>query len=81
MKDEGPYVIEWVAHHLALGFTDLMVYTNDCSDGTDAILKRLEELDVGVHHRENIIKEGMKPHPSMLKASVNEELIINSDWL
>ena len=81
MKDEGPYVIEWVAHHLALGFTDLLVYTNDCSDGTDAILKRLEEMDVGVHHRENIIKEGMKPHPSMLKASVSEELIINSDWL
>ena len=81
MKDEGPYVIEWVAHHLALGFTDLMVYTNDCSDGTDAILKRLEEMDVGVHHRKNVIKEGMKPHPSMLKASVNEELIINSDWL
>ena len=81
MKDEGPYVIEWVAHHLALGFTDLLVYTNDCSDGTDAILKRLEEMDVGVHHRENIIKEGMKPHPSMLKASVHEELIINSDWL
>ena len=28
MKDEGPFVIEWVAHHLAVGFTDLVVYTN-----------------------------------------------------
>ena len=42
MKDEGPYVVEWVAHHLAVGFTDVMVYTNDCSDGTDTILKHLE---------------------------------------
>ena len=81
MKDEGPTVVEWVAHHLAVGFTEVMVYTNDCSDGTDLLLKRLEALDIGVHHRENVIPEGMKPHPSMLKSAVEEELVLNSDWL
>lgn len=81
MKDEGPYVIEWVAHHLALGFTELMVYTNDCSDGTDLILRRMEQLGIGVHHRDNVIPEGMKPHPSMLKSAAEEALIVNSDWL
>jgi hypothetical protein len=81
MKDEGPFVVEWVAHHLAVGFTDLMVYTNDCSDGTDTLLQRLEALEIGVHHRENLIPDGMKPHPSMLKAAVDEALIVNSDWL
>ena len=75
MKDEGPYVVEWVAHHLAIGFTQVMVYTNDCSDGTDTILKRLEALDIGVYHRENVIPEGMKPHPSMLKLAADEELV------
>ncbi len=81
MKDEGPYVVEWVAHHLAVGFTDVMVYTNDCSDGTDTILKHLETLDIGVYHRENVIPEGMKPHPSMLKLAADEELVQNSAWL
>ena len=81
MKDEGPFVVEWVAHHLAVGFTGMMVYTNDCSDGTDTLLKRLEALGIGVHHRENVIPEGMKPHPSMLKLAAGEEVIINSDWL
>jgi hypothetical protein len=81
MKDEGPFVVEWVAHHLALGFTELMVYTNDCSDGTDTLLKRLDAMDIGVHHRENVIPEGMKPHPSMLKSAVGEPLILDSDWL
>ncbi|MDZ4086213.1 MAG: glycosyltransferase family 2 protein [Tabrizicola sp.] len=81
MKDEGPFVVEWVAHHLALGFTELMVYTNDCSDGTDTLLKRLEAMDTGVHHRENVIPKGMKPHPSMLKAAAEEPLIVNSDWV
>ena len=81
MKDEGPFVVEWVAHHLAIGFTEVMVYTNDCSDGTDALLKRLEALNIGVHHRENVIPEGMKPHPSMLKLAAEEEIVVNSDWL
>lgn len=81
MKDEGPFVVEWVAHHLAVGFTEVMVYTNDCSDGTDLILKRLEALGIGVHHRDNIIPTGMKPHPSMLKAAHDEELVRASDWL
>ena len=81
MKDEGPGVVEWVAHHLAVGFTEVMVYTNDCSDGTDDILKRLQALDIGVHHRENVIPAGLKPHPSMLKLAVEEKLVIASDWL
>jgi len=81
MKDEGPFVVEWVAHHLAIGFTDVVIYTNDCSDGTDTLLKRLQALDIGVHHKENVIPEGIKPHPSMLKLAGDEGLIINSDWL
>jgi hypothetical protein len=81
MKDEGPFVVEWVAHHLAVGFTEVMVYTNDCSDGTDLILKRLEALGIGVHHRDNVIKPGMKPHPSMLKAAHDEDLVRASAWL
>lgn len=81
MKDEGPTVVEWVAHHLAVGFTEVMVYTNDCSDGTDDLLKRLEALDIGVHHRENTIPEGVKPHPSMLKLAAEEDLILSSDWV
>ncbi len=81
MKDEGPYVVEWVAHHLAVGFTDIMVYTNDCSDGTDTILKHLESLDIGVYHRENIIPEGVKPQPSMLHLAGQEELVQGSTWL
>lgn len=80
MKDEGPFVLEWVAHHLAVGFTDLVVYTNDCSDGTDDMLIRLEELGLA-HHRRNDIPEGMRPQPSALKYAQGEPLVHASDWL
>ena len=80
MKDEGPYLIEWVAHHLLLGFTDLVVYTNDCSDGTDDMLVRLEELGL-CHHRRNVIPEGLRPQPSALNHAQEEPVVCQSDWV
>lgn len=80
MKDEGPFLIEWVAHHLATGFTDLVVYTNDCSDGTDDMLIRLEELGLA-HHRRNLIPEGLRPQPSALNHAQVEPVVCQSDWV
>lgn len=80
MKDEGPFVLEWVAHHLAIGFTDLVVFTNDCSDGTDDILIRLEELGLA-HHRRNVIPEGIRPQPSALNHAEQDAVVRGSDWV
>lgn len=80
MKDEAPYLLEWFAHHLAIGFTDIVVYTNDCSDGTDTMLIRLEELGLG-YHRRNVIPEGIKPQPSALKHAQVEPVVQASDWV
>ncbi len=80
MKDEGPFVLEWIAHHLAVGFTDIVVYTNDCSDGTDDMLIRLEELGLA-HHRRNVIPEGLRPQPSALNHAQEEPLVGGSDWV
>jgi hypothetical protein len=44
MKNEAPYILEWVAHHLVIGFDHIVVLTNDCTDTTNAILTRLDAL-------------------------------------
>lgn len=44
MKDEGPWLLEWVAHHKAIGFDRIVVATNDCTDGTDRMLERLQQM-------------------------------------
>lgn len=80
MKDEAPFLLEWFAHHLAVGFTDILVYTNDCSDGTDEMLIRLEELGLG-YHRRNDIPEGVKPQPSAIKYAQSEPLVRKADWV
>ena len=49
MKDEGPFMLEWVAHYLAIGFDHFIINTNDCSDGTDRIAMRLQEMGLASH--------------------------------
>ncbi|MDR0809050.1 MAG: glycosyltransferase family 2 protein [Gemmobacter sp.] len=43
-KNEGPYVLEWVAHHLETGFTDIALYQNDSDDLTHEMLTLLDSL-------------------------------------
>jgi hypothetical protein len=80
MKDEAPYLLEWVAHHLAVGFTDILVYTNDCTDGTVEMLERLEALGLA-HHRANTFPEGGKPQPSAVNHAQREPLVAAADWV
>lgn len=46
MRNEGPHLLEWIAHHRAIGVSDFLVYVNDCADGTDALLSALPGVTV-----------------------------------
>jgi hypothetical protein len=51
MKNEAPYLLEWVAYHRLIGFDRFLVYSNDCADGTDAMLDRLADMGLVTHER------------------------------
>ncbi|SLN29388.1 hypothetical protein AQS8620_00906 [Aquimixticola soesokkakensis] len=80
MKNEGPYILEWVAYHRAIGVDNFLIYTNDCSDGTDEILGRLMELGV-IEHRLNNDWKGNSPQQYALNQSLKEPVIMNADWI
>ncbi|MEM9250268.1 MAG: glycosyltransferase family 2 protein [Pseudomonadota bacterium] len=80
MKDEGPAVLEWVAYHRHIGFDNICVYTNNCSDGTDALLMRLEELGE-VRHFRNDVPKGKKPQPHALALAGRNRAVTTSDWI
>ncbi|WP_299937780.1 glycosyltransferase family 2 protein [uncultured Pelagimonas sp.] len=80
MKNEAPYIVEWVAYHRAMGFDNILVYTNDCSDGTTEILDRLQEMGV-VQHRNNDNWSGNSPQQHALDNSLKEPVIKNADWI
>ncbi|MEP2531113.1 glycosyltransferase family 2 protein [Shimia sp.] len=79
MKDEGAYILDWVAHYRALGATDIVVFTNDCSDQTDLILRNLNRMGE-VHHRFNrVMRRG--PHKSALMWGEHETVVREADWI
>jgi len=81
MKNEGPFILEWLAYHRAIGFDNIIVYTNDCTDGTDTMLKILERKGY-VQHRENPFREmGLKPQHGALQASEEEPVIKDAAWV
>jgi hypothetical protein len=80
VRDEGAFLIDWVAHHRAIGFTDLLVYSNDCSDGTDVMLDRLAELGL-VTHRRNDAPHRQGPQWDALKAAAADPVTAAADWI
>ena len=36
MRNEEPYLLEWLAYHRSIGFTDVVICTNHCVDGRPA---------------------------------------------
>src|ERR1700760_320228 len=50
VKDERPYLIEWVAYYRLLGFDRMIFYNNDSSDGTGRLLDAMAEMGL-VEHR------------------------------
>lgn len=80
MKDEAPYILEWIAYHRMIGVDNFLIYTNGCSDGTDALLVRLQALGI-VQHRNNDDWKGKSPQQHALNRSLKEPLIENADWV
>lgn len=79
MKDEGAYILDWVAHYKTLGATDIVVFTNDVSDSTDHVLRRLNCMGE-VHHRFNrVVRRG--PHKSALMWAEHEPIVREADWI
>ncbi len=80
MKNEGPFILEWLAFHRAIGVDDFLVYTNDCTDGTDAMLDLLQDRGL-VQHRDNPFREmHLKPQHAALQAAEHEPLIRDCGW-
>lgn len=63
MKNEGPYILEWVAYYRMIGFDHIVIYSNDTNDGSTYILDRLAERGV-VDHRNQETSENAAPQIS-----------------
>ncbi len=81
VRNEGAFLIEWLAHHRGLGFTDFLVFSNDCQDGTDAMLDRLQAMGWLEHVRNEGPFDKGGVQWSALKAADRHPLVRGADWL
>lgn len=80
VRNEGSFLLEWLAHHRACGFTDFLVFSNDCTDGTDAMLDRLQAMGWLTHVRsDGPHDEG--PQWAALKAADRHPALKAADWV
>lgn len=80
IKNEAPYILEWVAYHRAIGVDNFLSYTNGCADGTPQILDRLQQMGI-VQHRTNDAWKGNSPQHHALNRSLKEPLIRDAAWI
>lgn len=79
VKNEGPFLLEWIAFNRVIGVTDFLFYSNDCSDGTDRLLDKLKEHEV-VRHEPNPA-QGRNYQMEALKHSRRRSWVKASDWV
>ncbi|PKP73255.1 MAG: glycosyltransferase family 2 protein [Alphaproteobacteria bacterium HGW-Alphaproteobacteria-6] len=79
VKNEGPFILEWIAFNRIIGVTDFIFYSNDCSDGTDLLLDRLAGHGI-VRHLPNPA-QGRNYQMEALADAQRQPLVQRADWV
>ncbi|WP_171239446.1 glycosyltransferase family 2 protein [Ruegeria sp. HKCCA5491] len=80
VKNEGIYLLEWLAYHKSIGIDDFCIFSNDCSDGTNLMLNRLDQLGV-VRHFDNPIGPRMDPQRAAYSRANRMDWVRDADWV
>lgn len=78
VRDEGPYLLEWVAYHRSIGATDITIFHNDCSDGTGRMLERLQDMGLVRVVRNNSGRRS--PQQRALRRLSAMDTVREADW-
>ena len=79
VKNEGPFLIEWIAFNRVIGVTDFLVYSNDCTDATDQMLDRLAQ-EGWLTHLPNPA-QGRNYQMEALKAAQSHPRVTRAEWV
>lgn len=80
MKNEGAFLLEWVAHHKVLGFDHIVICTNDCDDPTREMALRLQAMGLARHHATQRWDRTSLQRAALRQATRYDE-VARADWL
>ena len=55
-KNEGPYLLEWVAYHRMIGFDNILIFQNDSDDYTHETLRIMDTLGIVTYRYNNAVR-------------------------
>ncbi|MEO0863825.1 MAG: glycosyltransferase family 2 protein [Pseudomonadota bacterium] len=81
VRNEGAFLLEWLAHHRAVGFEDFLIFSNDCDDGTDDMLDRLAQLGWLTHLRNEGPYDKGGIQFTALKTAAKMQQVKAAEWI
>lgn len=80
MRNEGPFLLEWLAYHRVIGFDRILIATNACTDGSDDLCAALAQAGV-LTHLPHSPAPGQSPQDSGMRAAFAHLADHPVDWL
>ncbi len=80
VKDEGPFLVEWITWYRMLGFNRIVVVTNDCTDHSPALLDAFAAAGWLTHLRCDI-PPGASITGTKLALARAAPAVFRSDWV
>ncbi|GHC43627.1 glycosyltransferase family 2 protein [Neogemmobacter tilapiae] len=80
VKNEAPFLLEWIAYHKAIGFDTVIVFSNPSDDGTDELLAALAVAGEITHvpHEPPV---GVSAQGNAARLANEMGLIVDGDWV
>ena len=80
-KNEGAFLLEWIAYHKIIGFTDIVILSNDCEDGIYEMLDHLSKSGEIIHLRNDGPYDDRGIQFAALKRADRQKAVKEADWI
>ncbi len=81
MKDEGPFILEWVAYHRAIGFDQITILSNDLTDGSGELLDALQASGFIRHFSIQVPPDQYPQQAGYRFLAQQENYFAQEDWI
>jgi len=79
-KNEGPFLLEWLAYHRVIGFDHAVIVSNDCSDGSDELLDAVSD-EVSLLHLRHAVPGGHNAQDLGQRHARSAGALREGDWV
>lgn len=80
VRNEGPFLLEWIAWQKSIGFENVLVMFNDCTDHSPQMLRLLQKAgEIGIRRHEP--GPDQHPQPSAYRACRSHPMVKAAKWM